>query len=583
MLLPGRTLEYVMAFARDAVQWQHAAVHSSTFLRETEAFLTLSESDKWIWVDPLWLALFFAIQSVAVHQMPGFEATLESLLEQDRRMNRLEPRHQSLVLDHTMPQRLLEAALRCLEVGRYLSEPSFFTCQAIAILVVCAHNIVTDSNILASLLAIGVKTAQTLNLHLLGSEEHRLEAELARYYARYPEGDGEEEEDHLRRKIILLEMGKRVWWSLTQQDYFSIPFRGVSLVHPDEFDTPIPCNIHDDQLDSGPISIPQTTPPSQQELTLVDKLRVTSKSADIICRFFNQLPPNDARLQEHVEPFERELLQLLNVESSNSKTIPKARPSFRFGLALQRYTLIAVPHKILVLHRAFCSRNPASEEERAKSYERCLDVSRRILAECKGMAIQQQTRPEAQVDAVWTISYHAVAAATALALDLFRAPQTRGAGGGGKRRVGWQEVAQAKDTLEAFSHRSAIARRGVGLVSDLLSKWEAAAEAASVTIEPATAAAEMAMLAPSTSSSSTTNTTMATTTRTNGNDIVWERRLSADERAQDESGNASGGTEGVVGLADVEMDWDKLMNLLETVPDVARLFDGTMGGTSAAS
>lgn len=133
MLLPGRTLEYVMAFARDAVQWQHAVVHSSTFRRETEAFLSLSEADKWIWVDPLWLGLLFAIQSVAVHQMPDFEATLSSLVEQDRRMNRLEPRHQALILDDTMPQRLLDAALRCLEVGRYLSEPSFYTCQAIAV------------------------------------------------------------------------------------------------------------------------------------------------------------------------------------------------------------------------------------------------------------------------------------------------------------------------------------------------------------------------------------------------------------------------------------------------------------------
>jgi hypothetical protein len=74
-----------------------------------------------------------------------------------------------------------------------------WTVQAIAILTLCGHN-VCESDLLSSLLAVGIKTAQTLGLHSLAGRE----------------GDP-----------IELELGRRVWWGLVQEDWFAIPFRGV--------------------------------------------------------------------------------------------------------------------------------------------------------------------------------------------------------------------------------------------------------------------------------------------------------------------------------------------------------------------
>lgn len=60
----------------------------------------------------------------------------------------------------------MDAAMIALHHANFLSPPSVFTCQAIATLGLCGHN-VCDSDLLSSLLAIGIKHAQALGLHTL--------------------------------------------------------------------------------------------------------------------------------------------------------------------------------------------------------------------------------------------------------------------------------------------------------------------------------------------------------------------------------------------------------------------------------
>jgi hypothetical protein len=123
---------------------------------------------------------------------------------------------------------------------------------------------------------VGIKTAQTLNLHSLGRAASQLQK------ARAPGGEddrnvrGNENGSGARgRKVVDLELGKRLWWALAQEDWFAIPFRGVwckcsdaaypvvsrstrpagadrsIAIHPDHFDTPIPNNCHDADLSDG--------------------------------------------------------------------------------------------------------------------------------------------------------------------------------------------------------------------------------------------------------------------------------------------------------------------------------------------
>lgn len=93
-----------------------------------------------------------------------------------------------------------------------------WTVQAIAVLSLCGHN-VCDSDLLSSLLAVGVKTAQALGLHCLGRRSEALAARQQR-------GDDLTSPEDLA-EIIDLEIGTRVWWGLVLEDWFSIPFRGV--------------------------------------------------------------------------------------------------------------------------------------------------------------------------------------------------------------------------------------------------------------------------------------------------------------------------------------------------------------------
>lgn len=63
-------------------------------------------------------------------------------------------------------------------------------------LTLCGHN-VCESDLLSSLLAVGIKTAQTLRLHMLGGALRG--------------------KDISREKIQEVELGKRLWWSLAQE------------------------------------------------------------------------------------------------------------------------------------------------------------------------------------------------------------------------------------------------------------------------------------------------------------------------------------------------------------------------------
>lgn len=443
-LIPDKALEFVVTYAKDAVIWQHACVHSHTFTREFEAFMSLESHERWVWTDPLWLALFFVVQSVAVHQMPPSDVA-------------------SIFGDHSSnaPAMLLDAANRCLDTGHYLSEPSIYTCQALAILCVTGHN-VADSNLLSSYLAIGIKTAQMLNLHRLGRE-----AAQAQGYVESQGGVVTDSSPTWRDRIIQLEIGKRVWWSLAQQDYFAMPFCGSSMVNPRQHDTPMPANVHDDELDAGTLRSRY----DESDLTLVQKLRLTAKCAQIIYTFFERLPQRDAAsLEEHVQPYESELLALLPATQPRS-----TNPSLKFGLALRRYINVGVSHKILVLHRAFCSLQTTVEKnEQATgslptsqvhlSQARCLEAARQVLDQVRG--INPSGRPEGQVGAMWTISYQAVAAAIVVALTFFRVSIDLASMPG--CHVLRTEVMDARTVLHDLAQRSAIAARGVHLLDDLM-------------------------------------------------------------------------------------------------------------------
>jgi hypothetical protein len=128
-------------------------------------------------------------------------------------------------------------------------------------LAMCGHN-VCESDLLSSLLVIGIKTAQTLKLHTLGGQAKLLE--------------GSAQRDQLgKERLQDVELGKRLWWALAQEvsqlgrdrtdsriglaSHFEEcgvsdlhRMLGLTLVvHQDQFDTPMPSNCHDHDLVEG--------------------------------------------------------------------------------------------------------------------------------------------------------------------------------------------------------------------------------------------------------------------------------------------------------------------------------------------
>ena len=79
-LLPRPNVHAILSFAADHVQWQHCCVFFPTFWLEVEAFWKSMESG-WGRVDPTWIALFYVLQGIAVHQMTDEDALQCGLAE----------------------------------------------------------------------------------------------------------------------------------------------------------------------------------------------------------------------------------------------------------------------------------------------------------------------------------------------------------------------------------------------------------------------------------------------------------------------------------------------------------------------
>lgn len=187
-LLPFSNVTRILSFHEQNVYWQHGSVYFPNLWEEVRVFYEVtSEEEGWEKVDGTWTALFFVLQAIAVHQMTD-EQVVACGLNEGKSWSTTQA---NIPADRfVVPTALIAAAMSSLHHADYLSRPTIYTCQTIAILAVCGHN-VCDSDLLSSLLAIGIKLGQTLNLHALGKAG--------------------------AQDVVVREVGKRVWWSLTME------------------------------------------------------------------------------------------------------------------------------------------------------------------------------------------------------------------------------------------------------------------------------------------------------------------------------------------------------------------------------
>jgi len=225
-LLPQNTVVSILAYAESHVLWQHCCIHPPTFNKEVDAFWDAivhepssgGVSAGWASVEPTWIALLYVVMGIAVHQMDEYHAVRCGLSDGQYRWLKRESLADEPADRLVLSNAFVSAAEDALYAGSYMTRHSLWTVQAIAILSLCGHN-VCDSDLLSSLLAVGIKMAQSLGLHSLGRRSRAIEKKQSQGVDLSGQMDVAE--------VVDVEMGKRVWWALVLEDWFAIPFRGV--------------------------------------------------------------------------------------------------------------------------------------------------------------------------------------------------------------------------------------------------------------------------------------------------------------------------------------------------------------------
>lgn len=147
-------------------------------------------------------------------------------------------------------------------------------------------------------------------------------------------------------------------------------------------------------------------------------------------------------------------LRLTPVSDDIASSVVKARER-PYIAAMRHYLQISARHKLLVIYRAYLARGH-SRDNFEWAHAACLDNAKAILQELHFG--QQQECPPSQ--SLWTIPYHAIAAAIVLALDLMQG-EDHEEDTQPRARARKQDIHRAVKDLEKLAPTSRIARRGL--------------------------------------------------------------------------------------------------------------------------
>ncbi|GAA5905433.1 hypothetical protein JCM8208_004277 [Rhodotorula glutinis] len=435
VLPPSPTAGAILEYSLGRVGWQHGAVHAGQFLAECAEFDSWGplRADK---VNQAWLALYLAVLCVGVKHMDAADARACGLTRDDVRV---------------LPKLWFDASVDALHRGQFLAKHSVFSVQTIVILVISCQD-VGGSDLIATLLACGIRIAQHLGLSRLGPDD---EWERERRRAGV-----EPESDEGVKGLVQREVGKRLWYALATEDWLSVPFRRSYSISPSHFTTPLPLNCHDEDLSSG-----TAVDRPQDEATCVSKVLVAHKVASCIRRFFddvnvNSRPDRDLSYDLLLD-VDREIRDIIEtgpafLRSDDDKALEEQPPWVRWML---HWWIMSVSHKLLMCHRVFLGRS-FRDSRFAFSRKAAIEAARSIIQELvKGSHLPYQH--------LWTVPYHSISAAVVVILDIFQS-SSADPDLVHKRR----EVQSVLDELRVLSDEgnSQIASRGIQLLTTLLAE-----------------------------------------------------------------------------------------------------------------
>ncbi|GAA5929142.1 uncharacterized protein JCM15063_004064 [Sporobolomyces koalae] len=428
-LPPPNLSHFIVNYSLDRVSWQHCAVHIGQFRAEHSEFLGWGDKRGEL-VNQAWLALYFSLLCVGVKHMSQAEAQEAGISTEDRTK---------------LPRVYFDASMAALHRANFLSKHSIYTVQTIVVMIISCQE-VGGSDLIATLLASGIRIAQHLNIHRFASDKQ--------WESRRRANGIDPKSQEGIKGLIQRELRKRLWYMLTIEDWLSIPFRRAYSVFPTHFTTPLPVNCHDTDLSAGHLMHRPLSEP-----TIASKILVTFELAACIRRYYEHV-------YSSTSPGETSYELCLEVDRQIRKIIEESPPYLKaedpnsedWIKHLRHYFVISVSHKLLTCHRVFLGR---SFRDPRYAY------SRRSAIEAARSVIQEIARgSETHYQHLWTLPFHTIAASTTIILDIFQS-SSADPDIPNKRR----EVELALEQLRKLSDEgSQIATRGVQLLSTLLAE-----------------------------------------------------------------------------------------------------------------
>lgn len=311
-------------------------------------------------LDLRWCALLFAVLSASITCATEKQATTWNL-DGDQKQHNSKKWH--------------EAAMECLVLGEFASKPHVYSVQTIQVLAMSAL-LLGLSNQQFVMFGTSLRMAQSLGLHRLSCESEGRAV-------------GMTEASKTRN-----ETGRRVWWNLVMQDWFSISSYDIFSIHPQHFTTSRPHS----HVEAG------TDQAEDEALTgytnhILDNatVMVDFHTASIAC--------TDAESKyEQVLKFDAKLRHL------SSKIVPPNSANITWVPWARRTARVMNAHKVIILHRHFLSR---SFRDAAFAYTRwaSIEASKVIVREVE-RSFADQERP-----IIWNDQSHLTGAGVTLCLD----------------------------------------------------------------------------------------------------------------------------------------------------------------------
>lgn len=442
--LPRRQLmaQLVSVFADRVNFLTGNIVHMPSFRRDVEAFYALETVERQARavnnVDVGWLAVLLLTITLALRFYP------------------CNPPQDWDSVSHLFDGRSIHlyasAARTALVLARYQSSQSLSVLQAILL----SH--LSDSHagykVNETMLRIGITNAQSMGLHRLGDAGSEPRA-------------GEATSVAIRR-----ELAKRIWYQLLFKDWsYSSCSSGVYNIQESQFNTPLPSNYNDEDLEQTPLPPPRPREEHSDmsySLESIKVVKVMKMQTDMKNAQRKELDEQRASTGETARPTAKRTCQDAAVlDAAYREILDKLPVHFSVGsdcgtdtnIEIQRWLIQQVVfHQLLKLHRPALSSKPNARTSCVALARSILDTQKKLRGRCT------------VVDRLLCNLTQSYTAAIVLLLDLL---QNGSAQPPGMRLVIRSEVAEALRALNHVNETTNSVEAGIRVIEALLAEEEA--------------------------------------------------------------------------------------------------------------